>query len=110
MTLIPADLLARLAANAEAHRAAQRQRAADPDPVPVVKLFSPLSGATWLATEIDRDGDTMFGLADLGFGCPEFGYFSLAEIAAVRLPFGLRIEEYPMSPARLVGMIAGRTA
>jgi len=35
---------------------------------------------------------TYFGLADLGFGCPELGYFSLMEIAAIRLPFGLRIE------------------
>jgi hypothetical protein len=35
---------------------------------------------------------TYFGLADLGFGCPELGCFSLREIAALRLPFGLRIE------------------
>ena len=35
---------------------------------------------------------TYFGLADLGFGCPELGYFSLSEIASVRLPFGLGIE------------------
>lgn len=35
---------------------------------------------------------TYFGLADLGFGCPEMGYFSLSEIASVRLPYGLRIE------------------
>lgn len=92
MTLIPADLLARLAANAAAHRDAHAARAAEPDPVPMVKLFSPVSAATWVATEIDRDGDTLFGLADLGFGCPELGYFSLAEIAAVRLPFGLAVE------------------
>lgn len=92
MTLIPADLMAWLAANADAHGAAQRRLAAGPDPVPVVKLFNPMGAATWLATEIDRDGDTLFGLADLGFGCPELGYFSLAEIAAVRLPFGLRVE------------------
>jgi hypothetical protein len=35
---------------------------------------------------------TYFGLADLGFGCPELGSFSLSQIAAIRLPFGLRIE------------------
>ena len=34
----------------------------------------------------------MFGLADLGFGCPELGTFSLSELAGIRLPFGLRIE------------------
>ena len=62
------------------------------DPAPVVKLFSPVGAATWLATELDADGDTLFGLADLGFGCPELGSFSLGEIAALRLPFGLTIE------------------
>lgn len=62
------------------------------DHVPVVKFFNPLGAATWLISELDADGDTLFGLADLGFGCPELGSVSLAEIAAVRLPLGLRIE------------------
>jgi hypothetical protein len=56
----------------------------------VVKFFNPLGEGVWLATELDADGDTLFGLADLGE--PELGSFSLAEIAAVRLPFGLGIE------------------
>ena len=60
--------------------------------MPVVKYFNPMGAATWLATELDADGDTLFGLADLGFGCPELGAFSLSEIAAMRLAFGLRIE------------------
>jgi len=64
----------------------------DRDPVPVVKFFHPCGAATWLASELGADGDTLFGLADLGFGCPELGSFSLAELAGVRLPFGLRIE------------------
>lgn len=92
MNLLPDDLRAALLANAVAHRAAQRSGATEPDPVPVLKLFSPVGAATWLATELDADGDTLFGLADLGFGCPELGAFSLSEIASVRLPFGLRIE------------------
>lgn len=58
----------------------------------MLKLFSPVGAATWLATELGEDGDTLFGLADLGFGCPELGYFSLAEMARIRLPFGLFIE------------------
>ena len=62
------------------------------DPVPLVKLFNPIGAATWLATELDEDCDTLFGLADLGFGCPGLGSFSLSEIAAVRLPYGLGIE------------------
>lgn len=62
------------------------------DPQPLVKLFNPLGAATWLATELAEDGDALFGLADLGFGCPELGWFSLSELAAVRLPYGLFIE------------------
>lgn len=62
------------------------------DPVPLVKLFNPIGAATWLATELDEDCDTLFGLADVGFGCPELGSFSLSEIASVRLPLGLSIE------------------
>lgn len=64
----------------------------DHDPAPVVKFFNPLGAATWLATELYEDGDTLFGLADLGFGCPELGCFSLSELASLRLPFGLGIE------------------
>lgn len=45
-----------------------------------------------LPDELYDDEDTLFGLADLGFGDPEVGPFSLSEIAAVRLPFGLSIE------------------
>lgn len=62
------------------------------DHVPVVKLFSPVGAATWLFSELDSDGDTLFGLADLGFGCPELGSVSLAEIASLTFPFGLSIE------------------
>jgi hypothetical protein len=92
MTLLTNALRATLCAHAGAHRAAQASGAAEPDFAPVVKLFNPCGAATWLATELDADGDTLFGLADLGFGCPELGSFSLSEIERLRLPFGLRIE------------------
>ncbi|MBN8901017.1 MAG: DUF2958 domain-containing protein, partial [Rhodospirillales bacterium] len=60
------------------------------DHVPVVKFFNPLGIGTWLATELDLGGDTLFGLAHL---CePELGFFSLAGRASVRLPFGMSIE------------------
>ena len=62
------------------------------DHVPVVNFFSPVSAATWLFSELDEDGDTLFGLCDLGFGYPEMGLASLSEIATVKLPFGLTIE------------------
>lgn len=92
MTLIPPDQQQTLRINAVLREMYAARDMPTPDPKPVVKLFNPCGGATWLATELDRDGDTLFGLADLGFGCPELGIFSLAEIMSVRLPFGLRIE------------------
>lgn len=83
MILLTDDLRDLLLANG-------RQR--DVDHVPVVKFFNPLGAGTWLATELDADNDTLFGLADLGFGCPELGSFSLSELTSVRLPFGMGIE------------------
>jgi hypothetical protein len=87
----------------------------DTDHVPVVKFFNPIGAATWLANELDEDGDTLFGLADLGFGCPEVGSFSLSEIASVRLPFGLGIERdlyfegaFPLSVYAEAARKAGR--
>jgi len=63
------------------------------DPRPVVKLFTPNAGATWLLTEIDpHDEDRAFGLCDLGQGFPELGYVSLQELASLRGRWGLPIE------------------
>ena len=67
----------------------------DRDHCAVVKFFNPCGAATWLFSELSEDGDTLFGLDDLGFGTPELGYSSLLEIASVRLPFGLGIERDP---------------
>jgi hypothetical protein len=86
MILLTPELRATLRVNAE------RSAACDHDPAPVVKFFNPLGAATWLATELYDDGDTLFGLADLGFGCPELGHFRLSELAGIGLPFGLGIE------------------
>jgi hypothetical protein len=106
MTLLTPELHARLLGN-------DRQR--DVDHIPVVKFFNPLGAATWLATELDEDGDTLFGLADLGFGCPELGAFSLTEMASVRLPLGLGIERdlwfeatFPISVYAAAARTAGR--
>ncbi|MFN3320006.1 MAG: DUF2958 domain-containing protein [Allorhizobium sp.] len=93
MILLTDELRAQLLANG---------RIRDADHVPVVKFFNPLGEGVWLTTELGTDGDTLFGLADLGE--PELGYFSLEEMIAVRLPFGLGIErdilftgEFPIS-------------
>lgn len=92
MILLTPDLRFALRANDINRRAAARDEKPEPDPMPVVKFFNPLGAATWLASELDEDGDTLFGLADLGFGCPELGSFRLSEMASVRLPFGMGIE------------------
>jgi Protein of unknown function (DUF2958) len=106
MLLLTQNQRARLIANGKARA----------DHAPVVKFFSPVSGATWLFSELDEDGDSLFGLCDLGFGFPEMGRASLAEISAVTLPFRLSIERdlhfegrFPLTiyadAARLVGGI-----
>src|SRR3546814_13307204 len=92
MILLTPELRAALRANDMARRAAAHDERPEPNPVPLVKFFNPLGAATWLATELYSDGDTLFGLAELGFGNPELGVFSLSEIESVRLPFGLGIE------------------
>lgn len=81
MILLTDELRERLLANG-------RQRNADH--LPVVKFFNPLGEGVWLATELDEDGDTLFGLADLGE--PELGSFSLEEMSSLRLPFDMGIE------------------
>ena len=61
------------------------------DPRPVLKLFNPCGAQTWLLTEIvdgDDEDTILFGLCDLGFGTPELGYVSLAELKSVRLMGG----------------------
>ena len=65
----------------------------DIDPCPVVKLFTPDAGATWLLTELDPDDpDLAFGLCDLGLGCPELGTVRVSEIEALRGRLGLPVE------------------
>jgi len=65
----------------------------DHDPQPVVKLFTPDAHATWLLTELDpADGDTAFGLCDIGIGMPELGDVRISELASIVGPLKLPIE------------------
>jgi hypothetical protein len=92
MALLPENIRAALIDNA---RRQEPVKGTDDeiDFIPVVRLFTPDGSATWLLTELDpEDQDTAFGLADLGFGCPEIGTVSLAELKSVRGPLGLAIE------------------
>jgi hypothetical protein len=66
----------------------------DFDPLPVVKLFTPDAGATWLLTSIDpEDHDIGRGLCDLGLGSPEIGPVRLSQLAEVRGMMKLPIEQ-----------------
>ena len=62
----------------------------DDDVEPVVKLFTPDAGCTWLLVSIDPDDpDIAYGLCDLGLGCAEIGSVSIAEIKLIRGAIGL---------------------
>jgi len=65
----------------------------DIDPLPVVKLFTPDAHATWLLTELDpEDGDTAFGLCDIGIGMPELGTVRISDLASIVGPLKLPVE------------------
>jgi hypothetical protein len=92
MTLITQPQLDQLLANGKAQRTAIDNDQGAIDFRPVVKLFTPDAQCTWLLTELDPDHELAFGLCDLGLGCPELGYVSLAELRTVRGKLGLPVE------------------
>ena len=54
------------------------------DPLPVVRLFTPDAHATWLLTALDpSDGDTAYGLIDLGIGMPALGTVKLSDLVSI---------------------------
>jgi hypothetical protein len=80
-TLITDEQRAQLLANGRAHAAGQPV-----DPLPVVRLFTPDAHATWLLTEVDpQDGDTAFGLCDLGLGMPRARHAGAEHGAPLRI-------------------------
>lgn len=90
--LILAGELARLKDN---HLVNERAALADEPSVdlrPVVKLFLPTSAAIWLITEFDEAEGLLFGLCDLGLGCPEIGYVAVSELLAAIGPLGIRAD------------------
>lgn len=77
--LTTADERAQLLANGAARAAGQGI-----DPLPVVRLFTPDAHATWLLAALDpADGDTAYGLIDLGLGMPTLGTVRLSDLAAI---------------------------
>lgn len=90
--LFTAEAVQKLKANGKKTRARQDANRAEPDHIPVLKIFNPYSAATWLFTEIDPDDeDRLFGLCDLGQGFPELGYASRKELEEIRVNPRLRI-------------------
>ena len=60
------------------------------DVEPVVKLFTPDAGCTWLLVSLDPDKpDHAYGLCDLGLGCAEIDSVSIEEIKSIRGAIGL---------------------
>lgn len=77
--LTTADQRAQLLANG-----ATRAAGNDTDPLPVVRLFTPDAHAVWLLAALDpADGDTAWGLIDLGIGMPELGTVKLSDLAGI---------------------------
>ena len=88
LPLVTADERARLLTHGQALAAVQRF-----DPLPVVRLFTPDAHATWLLTELDpEDGDTAFGLCDIGIGMPELGNVRISDLASIVGPLKLPVE------------------
>jgi hypothetical protein len=93
MKLLTVDIRKKLLRNGKLRQQRDQEDKPEPDFWPVVKLFTPDAGCTWLLTEIDPDDpDIAFGLCDLGFGCPELGSVSLSELEAVRGRLNLPVE------------------
>ncbi len=77
--LITDEERARLLANGQARAAGQAI-----DPLPVVRLFTPDAHVTWLLAALDpADGDTAWGLIDLGLGLPALGTVKLSDLAGI---------------------------
>ncbi len=77
--LITEDDRTRLLAHGEV-RAAGRAF----EPVPVVRLLTPDAHVTWLLAALDpADGDTAWGLIDLGIGMPVQGTVKLSDLAGI---------------------------
>ena len=77
--LITAEQRVQLLAVGEVRTAGRRI-----DPLPAVRLFTPDAHAIWLLAALDPDdGDTAWGLIDLGIGLPTLGTVKLSDLASI---------------------------
>jgi hypothetical protein len=61
-------------------KAGKSDNVCEVDHVRLLKLFTPMGGATWLLTEYCPEDGRFIGLCDLGMGSPELGYVNSEEI------------------------------
>jgi hypothetical protein len=108
MKLLTEENRERLLRNGKLRLQCQMDGKDEPDFLPVVKLFTPDAGCTWLLTEIDpEDPDIAFGLCDLGMGYPELGSVSLSELESVRGKLGLPVErDLSFHPTKMLSIYA----
>ena len=92
MEIITESIRQQLVENFNTNRERQERGQPELDHQPVVKLFTPDGGCTWLLSELDPETDVAFGLCDLCLGYPEIGYVSVDELRRLRGGLGLPVE------------------
>ena len=93
MKLLTKSIRQQLLRNGELSAKFAQEGTAEPDFLPVVKLFTPDAQCTWLLTEIDPEQpDIAFGLCDLGMDFPELGSVRISELEAICGKLGLAVE------------------
>lgn len=108
MKLLTTSIRDRLLLNGFLRQALAEDGDAEPDFIPVVKLFTPDAGCTWLLTELDpEEPDIAFGLCDLGMGCPELGCVRISELESVRGRLRLPVErDLHFAPVHTISVYA----
>ena len=108
MKLLTNDIRDRLLKNGRIRVELAQTGKAAADFIPVVKLFTPDAGCTWLLTELDpEEPDIAFGLCDLGMGYPELGCVRMSELESVRGKLGLPVErDLHFAPTKTISAYA----
>ena len=92
MKLLTADIRKKLLRNGKLRQQREQEDKPEPDFWPVVKLFTPDAGCTWLLTEIDPEDPISPSACATSASGPELGSVSLSELEAVRGRLNLPVE------------------
>lgn len=90
--IITSQIRQKLIENFDINQERQDRGETEIDHWPVVKIFTPDGGCTWLLTELNPENEMAFGLCDLGLGYPEVGAVSLDDLRRTRGALGLPVE------------------